>query len=43
VGGTLDLDGFHSAAWVTAALMAAGGIVSWIGIRRPVAPALDPS
>ncbi|MEV4775861.1 MFS transporter [Microbacterium sp. LWH12-1.2] len=34
VGGTLDLDGFHSAAWVTAALMALGGIVSWIGIRR---------
>lgn len=34
VGGTLDLDGFHSAAWVTAALMAAGGVVSWIGIRR---------
>ncbi|MEW1962301.1 MFS transporter [Microbacterium sp. NPDC077644] len=34
VGGTLDLDGFHSAAWVTAALMAAGGIVSWIGIRK---------
>ncbi|WP_341978052.1 MFS transporter [Microbacterium sp. LTA6] len=34
VGGTLDLDGFHSAAWVTAALMALGGVVSWIGIRR---------
>lgn len=34
VGGTLDLDGFHNAAWVTAALMALGGIVSWIGIRR---------
>ncbi|MBO0980796.1 MFS transporter [Microbacterium sp. SD291] len=34
VGGKLDLDGFHSAAWVTAALMALGGIVSWIGIRR---------
>lgn len=34
VGGTLDLDGFHSAAWVTAALFALGGIVSWIGIRR---------
>ncbi|WP_164234325.1 MFS transporter [Microbacterium hydrocarbonoxydans] len=34
VGGTLDLDGFHSAAWVTAALMAIGGAVSWIGIRR---------
>lgn len=34
VGGTLDLDGFHSAAWVTAALLVLGGIVSWIGIRR---------
>lgn len=34
VGGMLDLDGFHNAAWVTAALMAAGGVVSWIGIRR---------
>ena len=35
VGGTLDLGGFHNAAWVTAALMALGGAVSWIGIRRP--------
>lgn len=34
VGGTLDLAGFHSAAWVTAALFAVGGLVSWIGIRR---------
>ena len=34
VGGALDLDGFHNAAWVTASLMALGGIVSWIGIRR---------
>ena len=34
VGGTLDLDGFHSAAIVTAALFAVGGVVSWIGIRR---------
>ncbi|WP_067248585.1 MFS transporter [Microbacterium resistens] len=33
VGGTLDLGGFHSAAWVTAALMVLGGVVSWIGIR----------
>ncbi|MEJ1090247.1 MFS transporter [Microbacterium istanbulense] len=38
VGGTLDLGGFHNAAWVTAALMALGGAVSWIGIRRPAAP-----
>ncbi|MGW8483159.1 MFS transporter [Microbacterium sp. NPDC055903] len=37
VGGTLDLAGFHSAAWVTAALFAAGGVVSWIGIRTPTA------
>lgn len=34
VGGSLDLDGFHSAAIVTAGLFAAGGVVSWIGIRR---------
>ncbi|GAB3595658.1 MFS transporter [Microbacterium tumbae] len=39
VGGTLDLAGFHSAAWVTAALFAVGGAVSWIGIRRPAASA----
>lgn len=40
VGGALDLNGFHNAAWVTAALMALGGIVSWIGIRRqPTEPA----
>lgn len=40
VGGLLDLDGFHSAAIVTAGLFAAGGIVSWIGIRRnPAEPA----
>lgn len=34
VGGALDLDGFHSAAWVTAVLLIIGGVVSWIGIRR---------
>ncbi|MFB8188063.1 MFS transporter [Microbacterium sp. NPDC055988] len=40
VGGTLDLDGFHSAAWVTAALLVVGGVVSWVGIRRnPAEPA----
>ncbi|MFS2279805.1 MFS transporter [Microbacterium sp. OR21] len=40
VGGSLDLDGFHSAAIVTAGLFAAGGVVSWIGIRRnPAEPA----
>ncbi|WP_127792477.1 MFS transporter [Agromyces sp. LHK192] len=37
VGGQLDLDGFHRAAVVTAALMAAGGVVSWIWIRKPEA------
>ncbi|GAA2885494.1 MFS transporter [Microbacterium esteraromaticum] len=42
VGGSLDLDGFHSAATVTAALFAAGGVVSWIGIRRnPAEPTAD--
>ena len=41
VGGVLDLDGFHSAAWVTAVLFAIGGAVSWIGIRNPVKPTYD--
>lgn len=35
VGGTLDLEGFHRAAIVTAALMIAGGITSLLGIRNP--------
>ncbi len=35
VGGALDLDGFHRAAIVTAALMLVGGLVSWLGIRNP--------
>ena len=35
VGGSLDLDGFHRAAIVTAALMAIGGAVSFLGIRNP--------
>lgn len=40
VAGTLDLDGFHRAAIVTAALMVAGGVVSFLGIRNPdAAPA----
>ncbi|OIU88271.1 MFS transporter [Microbacterium sp. AR7-10] len=43
VGGSLDLDGFHSAAVVTAALFAAGGVVSWIGIRRSPAEPADPT
>lgn len=38
VGGMLDLEGFHRAAWATALLMALGGVVSWLGIRNPVAP-----
>ncbi|MDY0983128.1 MFS transporter [Microbacterium sp. CFBP9023] len=33
VGGTLDLDGFHRAAIVTAALMFAGAVTSYLGIR----------
>ncbi|MDN4473439.1 MFS transporter [Demequina zhanjiangensis] len=37
VGGSLDLAGFHRTAVVTAALLAAGGLVSWIGIRNPAA------
>ncbi|MDL5352790.1 MFS transporter [Microbacterium sp. zg-YB36] len=36
VGGSLDLEGFHRAAIATAALMAAGGVVSFLGIRNPV-------
>lgn len=43
-GGELDLDGFHRAAWFTAALLIAGGLVSWAGIRNPAlstAPAAD--
>lgn len=35
VGGSLDLDGFHRAAIVTAVLMIAGGLVSFLGIRNP--------
>ena len=34
VGGSLDLAGFHRAAIVTAAFMAIGGVVSFIGIRN---------
>lgn len=33
-GGALDLAGFHRSLWVIAALMAAGGLVSLVGIRR---------
>jgi hypothetical protein len=34
VGGSLDLDGFHRAAIVTAALLTVGGVVSFLGIRN---------
>ncbi|MFG6504208.1 MFS transporter [Microbacterium sp. P05] len=34
-GGSLDLDGFYRAAVVTAILMAAGGVISLLGIRNP--------
>ncbi|WP_308291510.1 MFS transporter [Microbacterium sp. G2-8] len=40
VGGSLDLEGFHRACIVVAVLLAAGGIVSWLGIRTR-APAAD--
>lgn len=36
VGGQIDLEGFHRAAVVTAALLALGGITSWFGIRTVV-------
>lgn len=39
IGGSLDLDGFHRSAVLTAALLAIGGIASLIGIRNPPAPA----
>jgi EmrB/QacA subfamily drug resistance transporter len=35
VGSQIDLPGFHRAAIVTAALLIAGGLVSWAGIRNP--------
>ncbi|MFK4834233.1 MFS transporter [Microbacterium sp. ZW T2_14] len=44
VGGSLDLEGFHRAAIVTATLMIAGGVTSFLGIRNPVrTPAASPS
>jgi len=36
VGSALDVAGFQRAMVVVAALMFLGGIVSWLGIRRPV-------
>ena len=35
VMGRLDLEGFHRAALVTATLMIAGGVTSFLGIRNP--------
>ena len=43
VGGTLDLDGFHRAAIVTTALMMAGAVTSFFGIRSPRHDAADPA
>lgn len=34
-GGAIDLDGLHRASIATAILLAAGGVVSWVGIRDP--------
>ena len=34
LGGSLDLDGFHRAALVTAAMMIAGRVISFLGIRN---------
>lgn len=36
VGTQLDVDGYHRAAIATAAFLAIGGVVSWLGIRNPV-------
>jgi EmrB/QacA subfamily drug resistance transporter len=40
-GDSVDLDGFHRAAIVTAIMMIAGGLVSFAGIRNPVHPGGD--
>ncbi len=37
VGGSVDLEGFHRGAVVTAALLTLGGLVAFAGIRRPPA------
>jgi len=34
VGGQLDLDGFHRGMIASATLLALGGVLSWVGIRR---------
>ncbi|MGO2096136.1 MAG: MFS transporter [Candidatus Microbacterium stercoravium] len=33
IGGSLDLDGFRLACLVVSGLLAAGGVISWLGIR----------
>ena len=43
VGGSLDLEGFHRAAIVTEALMVAGGITSFLGIRNPPRSSDEPA
>jgi len=42
VGGTLDLDGFHRAAIVAAALLVAGAVVSAVGVRNPAGATQPP-
>ncbi|MFT4284965.1 MAG: MFS transporter [Protaetiibacter sp.] len=43
-GGALDLAGLHRSLWVIAALMALGGLVSFLGIRRlPGTESQEPS
>ena len=39
VAGQLDVESFHRVLLVTAALLFLGGIVSFVGIRNPIAPA----
>ena len=43
LGGSLDLDGFHRAAIVTAAMMIAGGVISFLGIRNTPPALASPS
>lgn len=43
IGGSIDLDGFHRAAIVTAVMMAAGGLVSFAGIRNVPPVDVSPS
>ncbi|MGN6272821.1 MAG: MFS transporter, partial [Protaetiibacter sp.] len=40
-GGVLDLDGFHRSLWVIGGLMAVGGLVSLVGIRRLPTPEMQ--